>query len=171
MAEWGFSVGSYMVNIVDVVIIIIGLLAAVAGVARGFAMKFTSRAGFLIGLVVALLFARLGASLLVETFESPLLWSTLIAFILLFVLGYILIMIVGSLLDRTLEALGLDWLDRLLGSILGIVEALIMIAFIIYLFELQKVVDVSLYLDRSVITTKFIKPLTPVGLAWIKGLV
>lgn len=171
MNEWGFLVGSYMVNIVDVVIVIIALLAAVTGVVRGFAMKFSSRAGFLIGLLIALLFARLGAKLIVDTFDLQLLWSTLIAFILLFIVGYILIMLVGSLLDRTLDALGLDWLDRLLGSMLGVVEVFVVIAFIIYLFELQKVVDVSTYLDRSIITTKFIKPLTPVGLAWIKGLV
>lgn len=170
MAEWGFSVGTYAVNIVDVLILLIALLAAVTGVMRGFVMGFSSRAGFLVGFLVALLFSKLGAALILDTFDLPPLWSTLIAFILLFIVGYVLVMLVGSMLERTLEAFHLDWLDRLLGLALGVFEALIMIAFIIYLLELQKVIDLSVYLNRSVITIKVIKPFTPVGLALVKGL-
>ncbi len=170
MTEWGFSVGTYVVNIVDVLILIIALLAAVTGVARGFAMGFSSRVGFLVGFLVALLFGSLGAGVIAETFDFPPLWSTLMAFVLLFIVGYILIMLVGSLLERTLEMLHLDWLDRILGFVLGMVEAFIMVAFIIYLLELQNVIDLSAFFDRSVITTKVIKPLTPVGLAWVKGI-
>lgn len=170
MAEWGFSIGAYALNIVDVLILIIALLAAVTGVTQGFTMKFSSRVGFLVGFLVALLFASLGSKLIIDTFDLPLLWSTLIAFILLFIIGYVLMMLVGSLLDRTLDALHLDWLDRLLGLVLGIIEAFIMVSFIIYLLELQKVIDVSIYFERSVLTMKIIKPLTPVGLAWVKGI-
>lgn len=170
MAGWGFALGPYVFNVVDVVIVSIAFLAAVVGAVRGFAMEFSSRAGFLVGFVIALIFARLGASLVVETFDLPLLWATLISFTVFFIVGYIIMMIVGSLLDRTLEAMGLDWLDRLLGLVLGVIEVFVVVAFIIYLLELQKVIDVSSYLNPSVITSKLIKPLTPRGIDLVKGL-
>ncbi|PKL03062.1 MAG: colicin V production protein [Spirochaetae bacterium HGW-Spirochaetae-9] len=138
---------------------------------RGFAMEFSSRAGFLVGFVVALVFARLGASLVSDTFDLPILWSTLIAFIVFFIIGYVLMMMVGSLLDRTLDAMGLDWLDRLLGMVLGVVEVVVVVAFIVYLLELQNVVNLDAYLDPSVITSRFIRPLTPKGLELVKGLI
>jgi uncharacterized membrane protein required for colicin V production len=79
-------------------------------------------------------------------------------------------MMVGSLLDRTLDALGLEWLDRLLGLFLGVVEVVVVVAFLIYLLEIQSVVDLSAYLDPSVITNQVIKPLTPVGMDLVKGM-
>jgi uncharacterized membrane protein required for colicin V production len=170
MAGWSFALGPYAFNVVDVVIVSIAFLAAVVGAVRGFAMEFSSRAGFLVGFVIALVFARLGAALIIDTFGLAQLWSTLISFIVFFIVGYILMMIVGSLLDKTLDTMGLDWLDRLLGLVLGVIEVFVVVAFIIYLLELQKVADLSAYLDPSVITTKLIKPLTPRGIEFVKGL-
>lgn len=168
MAEWGFALGPYVFNLVDVLIVLIAFMSAVVGTVRGFALEFSSRAGFLVGFVIALLFSQLGSSLLIENFDLPPLVATLIAFVVLFIVGYILMMMVGSLLDRTLDVLGLDWLDRLLGLVLGVVEVIVVVAFLIYLLELQQVVDVSAYLEPSVITTKLIKPLTPVGVNLVK---
>jgi uncharacterized membrane protein required for colicin V production len=64
----------------------------------------------------------------------------------------------------------LDWLDRLLGMVLGVVEVVVVVAFIVYLLELQQVVNLDAYLDPSVITSRFIRPLTPKGLELVKGL-
>ncbi|MDD3823794.1 MAG: CvpA family protein, partial [Sphaerochaetaceae bacterium] len=140
------------------------------GAVRGFALEFSSRAGFLVGFVIALVFSRLGANLVLDTFSLPLFWSTLIAFIVFFIIGYLLVMAVGSLLDRTLDAMGLEWLDRLLGLVLGVIEVFVVVAFIIYLLDLQKVIDLSAYMNPSVITTRLLRPLTPKGIELVKGL-
>lgn len=170
MADWSISLGSLVLNGVDVIIIVLAIIGAVAGAARGFAREFSARAGFLIGFLVALLFSKVSAPLLVDTFSLPVFWATFIAFIVLFVIGYLLVMFIGSLLDRALDALHLDWLNRLLGFLLGVVEMLILVAFIIYLLELQQVIDVSVYLDPSTITTKVLRPLIPKGVEMVKEL-
>ncbi len=170
MAAWGLSLGPYVFNIVDVAIVAIAFFAAVAGAVRGFALEFSSRAGFLVGFVIALVFSHLGANLVLDTFSLPLFWSTLIAFIVFFIIGYLLVMAVGSLLDRTLDAMGLEWLDRLLGLVLGVIEVFVVVAFIIYLLDLQKVIDLSAYMNPSVITTRLLRPLTPKGIELVKGL-
>jgi membrane protein required for colicin V production len=171
MAEWSFSLGSLTFNMVDVIIIALAGMSAIVGAVRGFALEFSARAGFLVGFVVALIFSQLGANLIGETFDVPLLVATLIAFVILFIIGYAAMMIVGSLLDKTLDALGLDWLDRLLGLFLGVIEVGVVVAFVVYILELQQVIDLSAYIDPSIITTRLIKPLTPKGLELVKGIV
>lgn len=172
MSEWGFALGPYVFNVVDVIIVVLAFMAAIVGAVRGFALEFSSRIGFLVGFVVALLFTQLGTSILADTFDTlPLLVSTLIAFVIFFIVGYLAMMFVGSLLDKTLDALGLEWLDRSLGMLLGVVEVAIVVAFIVYLLELQQVIDLSGYIDPSVITTRILKPLTPKGIALLKDLV
>ena len=69
MAEWSFSLGSFAFNVVDVVIIALAFMSAIAGAVRGFALEFSARAGFLVGFVVALIFSQLGANLVGDTFH------------------------------------------------------------------------------------------------------
>jgi membrane protein required for colicin V production len=170
MANWQFTVAHFVFNIVDIVILALAFLAAVVGATKGFAREFSARAGFLVGLFVALQFTTLATSLVVNTFDLPLLWSTLIAFIILFAIGYIVIMIIGSLLEKTLHALKLAWLDHLLGLALGVVELLAVVALIVYLLELQNVINLGSYFDNSLFVQMLIKPLTAKGLDLIKGL-
>jgi membrane protein required for colicin V production len=170
MAEWGLTIGSYVFNIVDVAIVVLAFMGAVMGSVKGFAMEFSARAGFLVGIAIALVFAKLGSDIVMENLGLPLLWSTLIAFVVLFIIGYLVMMLLGTLLDKTLDALMLDWLDRLLGFFLGIAEVLVVVAFLIYMLQIQNVVDLSQYFTKSVIFENILKPIAPKGLEFMKGL-
>lgn len=170
MAEWSLALGPYVFNIVDVLIVVLAFMGAVVGTVKGFAVEFSVRAGFLVGLIVALIFTKPGTNVIVDTFDPPIFWATLIAFIILFIIGYLVMMMVGSLLGRTLDALKLNWLDRLLGLLLGIVEVLVLVALFVYLLELQHTVDLSAYFDFSVINNEVFKPLTPKGVELVKEL-
>jgi len=168
MAEWGFQIGSMWFNAVDIAIVVLALLGAITGVVRGFSIEFSARAGFLIGLVVALFFAKTGSAIIVDTFSLPLFWSTLIAFIVLFIIGFLLTMAVGKMLDKALDALSLDWLDRLLGFFLGMAEVIVVISAIVYVLELQQVSDLGPYLDPSFFAEKLLRPIAKMGTALVK---
>ncbi|MGI6466383.1 MAG: CvpA family protein [Sphaerochaetaceae bacterium] len=169
MESWFLAIGPYNFNIVDLIIIGIAFLAAVVGSVRGFAREFSSRAGFLIGIIIALYFAKNVQTLIIKNFDLPLIWSTLIAFLVLFAAGYLIIMIIGNLLEKTLDALGLKWLDRFLGLVLGVVELLIVVGLVVYLLNLQSVVNLRPYLDNSVIVKHLVNPLTTKSTTLIKG--
>ncbi|MGI6481407.1 MAG: CvpA family protein [Sphaerochaetaceae bacterium] len=170
MAEWSFSIGAWSFNLVDIIIVVIVLVTTITATVRGFAQTLSKRLGFLIGLVVALFYAHLLANLLVETFELPLLWSTLIAFAVIFIVVYLLIIAFGKLLSKALEAVRLNFLNRILGAALGIVEAFVIVAVIVYLLNLQKVINVEPYFAHSFLITRVVAPLTPIGVGWVKGL-
>ena len=171
MAEWGFQLGSYWFNAIDVIIVVIALLGAITGVIRGFSIEFSSRAGFLIGFAIALIFSNIISHLFTNTFNLPVFWSTFIAYIVLFIVGYLFTMAIGNMLDRALDALGLNWLDRLLGFFLGIVEVLVVISAIVYLLELQSVINVRPYLDPSFFAEKILRPLAKIGSSFVKEII
>lgn len=168
MAEWGFQIGSMWFNAVDIAIVVLALLGAITGVVRGFSIEFSARAGFLIGLVVALFFVKTGSKIVVDTFSLPLFWSTLIAFILLFIIGFLLTMAAGNMLDKALDALGLDWLDRLLGFFLGMIEIIVLISAIVYLLGLQQVIDFGPFLEPSFFAQRLLSPIAKMGTALVK---
>jgi membrane protein required for colicin V production len=169
MAEWMLNLGPLTLNAVDLIIVGIAVLAAIVGAAKGFAAEFGSRLGFIVGIILAIVFAELGAQLLEQTFALGLLWSTLIAYVVLFIVGYILMMIVGSLLGKALKTLKALWLDHLLGFFLGAAEALIIIGLLIMLLRMQTVGDVAPFVDKSLIAN-FITPIINKGVDLGKGL-
>jgi membrane protein required for colicin V production len=170
MAEWSFSIGAASFNLVDIIIVVILLVTTIMATVRGFALTFSKRLSFFVGLGLALLFASRLATVLIDTFEIPLLWATLIAFVAIFIVVYLVIMLFGRLLSKALEAIHLSFLDKILGAALGVVEAFVIVATIVYLIGLQNVINVDPYLSGSFFVTKVVAPLTPIGMGWVKGL-
>ncbi|MFA5468777.1 MAG: CvpA family protein [Sphaerochaetaceae bacterium] len=170
MAEWSFSIGSLTFNLVDIIIFVIILINLIAASIRGFAITFSKRLSFFIGLLVAVAFAAPLATLIANTLDWPLLWSTLLAVVVIFAVAYILVVSFGNLLASALETLHLSFLDHILGAALGVGEALVVVAVIIYLLNLQKFFDLSDYFNSSLLITRVIGPLMPHGESFIKGL-
>lgn len=167
MALLTIPIGTLVFNSVDLIIVIIAVLAAIVGAIRGFTAEFTARAGAVIGILIGLLYAQIGARLVSDTFGWPPLWSTLLSFIVVFIIGYILVMIVGSLLSKTLKAVKLLWLDHTLGLFLGIAEAFIVMYLLVYLLQLQKIIDLNTFFEESLIYQKIITPLIEGALNYI----
>jgi membrane protein required for colicin V production len=168
MASWHFVVGQWSFNIVDIVILAITVLVAVVASIKGFAREFSSRVGILAGAIIALYFSNIGVNKILETFEISLLWATVISFVVFFVGGFIVVMILGYLLEKTLTALKLGWLDKILGFLLGIVEFGVVLAILLFLAKGQEVVNVDNYVDNSLILTKIISPVSEYTIAFVK---
>jgi len=168
MSNWTLDLFGYAFNALDVAIVALCFMGAVSAASRGFAMEFSSRSGLLIGAVVALMFSRSGAEFIAERFGLPPLWSTLISFVVFFVVGYLIMLALGAILDKTLDVLMLDWMDGLLGFALGIVEVLLVVSFLIYAAQSQGFYDVSAYVNPSVIYTQLLRPIAPRGIEIFK---
>ncbi len=165
------TIGGYVFGVADAAIVLLSFMGAVNGFGRGFAMGFSVRAGFLVGIAAALVFARSGAAVAMEIFGLPLVWATFVAYMALFVAGYISMMMLGGLLEGTLEALMLDWLDGLLGALLGVAEMLLVVAFAAYVLQLQSFVDLSDLLSASVIYSEILRPVAPLGIEIVREVV
>lgn len=156
METWGVTIGSLQFNIVDVIIISLLFLSAVLGAFKGFANEFASRFGFIIAVFVSALFNALVGRLIFQTFAPPLLWSSFLAFMAVFLVVYFVMLSLGNGLESLLTAMHLGWLDTILGLVLGAVQMALLITVVIYILSLQNILDLGTYFDSSELYTRYI---------------
>jgi membrane protein required for colicin V production len=117
-------------TLTDWMIVVVIALAVLGGLSQGFLRSVCSLAGLLGGLVLA----AWNYPLLAEPLK-PLLRSEdaadICAFLLIAVLVMAIATIIGSLLARTVQSIGLGCLDRLAGGVFGFFQGVLMVTLII----------------------------------------
>lgn len=164
--DWGITIGSVYFNSIDVIVFCLAMVGGIADTITGFADSFAHRAGFIVGFFIALMFTKILSELLFASFGLAMFFSSLISFVLLFLAGYVLMRVVGNLLETALDITGLKAVNSLLGFIWGVVEVAIFAAFVLYVLDQQKVFDLSSILDKSQFVLRLVKPLVPETVNW-----
>lgn len=164
--DWGITIGSVYFNSVDIIVCILAVIGGIADTLTGFADAFANRSGYLVGFFASLMFTKILGGVLVASFALTPLLGSLIAFVLLFLVGYALMRMVGNLLETALNATGLRAVNGLLGFLWGVVEVLIAAAAILYVLELQNAFDFSSVMDKSQFVLHLVRPMVPETVNW-----
>lgn len=165
--DWTYTIGSLTFGLLDIIALVIILIGAVSGCITGFARQVANLAGFVISIPVALVFTRPLASVLVKNTSIPLLWSSLIAFVSICLVVFIIVAIFGSMLKRALELV--PALDHVLGFVWGLLATAVSLSIIIALLNYQSFFDISSITSNSVIVSDIIEPLFPALVGVVKG--
>jgi membrane protein required for colicin V production len=124
--------------IIDILFIILMISAAIKGFRKGLIMSVFSFAAFFIGLAAATKCSSIVANHLQESTQQPSRWWPAIAFLIVMVIVGIIIRMVGSLLERTMEFAMLGWVNRLGGFlVLAVMHVLILSVALFYLEKLH----------------------------------
>jgi membrane protein required for colicin V production len=113
-------------TLVDWIIVIVIVSAVLAGIARGFFRSAFSLAGLVIGLALAAWnYWRVSPVLkpLVRSEQA----ANAIAFLIIAIAVMIVAAIIGSLLAKLFEKVGLGCLDRMAGAIFGFLQGLLFV--------------------------------------------
>ena len=164
--QWGLTIGSVYFNSIDIIVFALAIIGGIGDTLVGFADAFSHRSGYIVGFFSGLMFTNVLAPVFSQSFSLPPLVSSLVAFVLLFWVGYLLMRVVGNLLETALNATGLRAVNGLLGFLWGVLEAVIACAVVLYILELQKAFDLSLVLDESQFVLNVVRPLVPETLNW-----
>ena len=160
--DWTFTVGTLSFGILDIITVAIVLIGAISGCITGFSVAATRLVGLLLAIPVSLLFTRGLAGFLAERTELPLLWATLIVFVALSLVVYLLICILGTQLSIILSASShLRAIDSILGFVWGLLASSVTLSIILAVLNFQTFVDISVLTDKSIIINEIIKPLFP----------
>ncbi len=131
-----------------------GLIAllAVRCFVRGFVAEVLSVAAYAVGLIAALLFYNTAARYLqalpwLSTASQPVRW--VVAFVLCFLAGFLIMKLVERLIRGGLEAANLEMLDRLLGLGLGVAEGLAVVSLVLVIIDIQTFFDAGELLSQS----------------------
>jgi membrane protein required for colicin V production len=106
-------------NVLDIILLILILAAAVSGFSKGFFIELASIASLILGI-----WAAIGFSDIVQQWLSHILsWSPsslkLIAFILIFIIVVIIVHLIAKLFENAIQAIALGIFSRLAGAVLG----------------------------------------------------
>ena len=146
-------------EVLDIIALVILLVSGLRAMFKGFIKEFMSKAGILVGFIVALMFSSSIAPYIDAQFGFGT-WSNIAAFAALFLAGYIVTKLVANTLRTVIEGLHLAFLDNILGFVFGLLEGAVIISFIIYLLRFQTVIVIEDFLSQSWVV-QLLEPIAP----------
>ena len=122
-------------TVIDIILLVIIGVGVIFGLMKGALKQLAAIVGLIVGLLVArALFGAVG-EWLAPALGTSLTIAQILAFILIWVAVPIAFSLVATLLTKVLDALSLGWLNRLLGSLFGALQYLLLISLAIHALE------------------------------------
>ncbi len=151
----------------DIVSIIILLILAVRGTFRGFVAEIMSMASVLVGIIIAVIFTH-SVSILLQEYIGESFWNTVIAFLGLFLISYLIIKVFESSLNSIIEKVQLEKLDQSLGFFLGLIEGFLFIIILVFILRAQPLIVIDKMLENS-FSADISDKIIPIGTKIIQG--
>jgi membrane protein required for colicin V production len=151
------------IAVIDIVFIVLAIILTVRCALRGFIGELMSMASVVLGLLAALFFYKNGGMFIREKFMPGMnIIPEILAFIVLFLIVFVVIKILESILKDIIERIRLGGADRFLGVVFGLVEGLIVISLVLFVFTIQPLFDPAPILKGSIFA-EFLLPLITGG--------
>lgn len=131
-------------------------VASIRAAYRGFVAEVMSVASLVVGIGAAVLLSGRAAALIAQKM-GPSVWNKVIAFLVIFILAYLIVKTVERWLEGAVESLSLGGLDHALGFFLGIAEGLLFVAVIVLVLQIQPFFKIDGVLRSSRIATIFMQ--------------
>ncbi len=160
------TIGNITLTIVDIISIAIIVIMALRVTFKGFVAEFMSKAGILVGLIAALMFTNVVSPLIDEQLGLGT-WSNLVAFIALFIAGFVVMKLLSMALTGIMESLHLTFIDNILGFAFGAVEGAIIVSFLVFALNLQTFIDVAPYFTDSWVV-EILEPIAPLSINFVQ---
>ena len=119
-------------NIIDIVIFISLIIAAISGFMKGLVLSVASFVGFFLGIIVSFRFAGSVQQILIELTGSDGRYLYFIGFLICFVLVTIVVYFIGKAIEKLVEMVALGFLNRLTGAAFGVLRSLLVFSALIY---------------------------------------
>lgn len=134
---------------VDILIFIILLFFTINGARKGFIKEISRIAGIVAGLILANQMTPWLKPILAPWISNePALH--VVSYFIIFICIVFIIGIIATVLQKFFELMLLGWLNRLLGTLLGLVKGLLIVSLVIFIMEaIPQTKDTRLKLDRE----------------------
>jgi membrane protein required for colicin V production len=138
------------IAVIDVVFLGIIAIFAIRCAIRGLVSELMSMAALVFGILSAIFFFRKAAEIVRGRFMPDIkTLPEIISFIAIFIIVFVVIKFLESILKEIIAGIHLSGPDRFLGFILGLAEGVIIVCLLLFLINIQFFVDSSLILEKS----------------------
>lgn len=142
-------------NVIDILIIFVLLLAALGGFRQGFIVEVAGIVGALVAFTIAHQEYADVRSFLAH-FAPHSSWLTVISYLAVFLIVWAAIILVARRIRWAIRALRLGLLDRLAGSIIGLLQGALLVELLLYLAERVPVGQLRQSVTHSTLAPTFL---------------
>ena len=145
--------------VIDIIIVVLLVLAAIKGYQRGFIVAIFSIVAFIIGLAAAIKLSAVVAGYIGSAVKVSGKWLPILSFAIVFLVVVLLVRLGANLIQKGAHLAMLGWVNRLAGILLY--ALLYIFIFSIILFYAEQVKMVKPETKKASVTYTYIQPLGP----------
>jgi membrane protein required for colicin V production len=145
--------------IIDIIVVIILILAAIKGFRQGLIVALFSVIAFIVGLAAAIKLSVVVAGYIGKAVNVSDKWLPIISFAVVFLIVVILVRLGAKFIQKSVELAMLGWINRLGGILLY--AALYMLIFSILLFYAEQLSLIKPGTIKESVTYEYIQPWGP----------
>ena len=119
--------------LLDIIILVPLALFAWNGYRKGLIIEVASLAALVLGLYMAFFFSDFAAEMLNDLFNMDQKYVAVIAFLMTFIVVLFLVLTLGKALEKVVKILLLGFLNKLAGSVFGILKGALLLSILIFI--------------------------------------
>jgi membrane protein required for colicin V production len=147
----------HSIAMLDIILGILILIFVVRCALRGFLAEFLSMTSVIFGIIGAISFYKRGSGFIrTLVFQDVPILPEILAFTALFCIIFMAIKVLESLLKDIMERIDLGGVDRFIGVLWGFIEGLVCVILVLFVLNIQPVVEKESILEGSVFAQLFI---------------
>lgn len=148
----------------DAVLALLLLLSAANGLRKGIIMGLAGMVGLVAGVYMAVRFSDLLTELLYIRMEWHSDMVPIMAFVLLFAAVLALMLLGGKVMESSMKAVQMDWLNRVLGAVFGLLKGAFILSLMLYLLQKAEILKIEPDEDSALRSSYLYKPLSKVAI-------
>jgi len=126
-------------NFFDVLILGFLALFVINGFRKGFIISLASLVALILGIYLAIHFSNYLQTILENNFHPSKTWLPILSFTLTFLIVAILVLIVAKVMEKIIDVVGMGFINKLAGAVLGLVKGVIFASIILFiLYSIDK---------------------------------
>lgn len=159
-------------NILDIIIIVLTLIAAIRGFMRGFIIELATLIALFLGVYGGIHLSDFVAKWMIANWNVNENYVSLIAFAIVFIAIVILVIIVGRLVSKMTSMMAMGFLNKLAGALFGSVKMIFICSLLLILMDTYmphyKIVNQKTQAESKLYTP--IKQIAPFAISKFKEL-
>jgi membrane protein required for colicin V production len=122
-------------NYIDIILVVPIIWFAYQGFKRGLIIELASLLALILGIYAAISFSHYAAYFLTNSLGMETEYLPIISFILTFIVVVVLVYLVGKILEKLINMVALGFLNKLAGSLFGILKAAVLMSIVILIIN------------------------------------
>lgn len=159
------------IKALDYVIFIIFMIGGIWGAIKGLLDELSTKFGFILGFLFALMFTHLLAPFFQNKAGFPAWFAAFISYFIFFITGFLLMKLLGGILSNIVDTANASVVDNILGFFFGLIEAFILMAALEYFLCFQNLFNLQKFFEESLFSSKLLLPFARFCTSWITNVV